>query len=615
MLLGVLLLTLVGKAQKVQIDGIYYELDTNTETASVTFESRDDKNAYVNSYTGDIVVPAYVEHEGGKYRVTTIGKGGFANTKTLKHVTLPDGLKKIDNGAFGNCEGLTSIDIPSDVEVVGNLAFYQCTNLTKVTFAPVFPSLYLGRAAFYKCTSLESIKLPEVINGLAISPLTFAECRALKKVEHTGHINIGEQAFLNCTSLESAGIKDIDTYLENSFEGCSALGQEDLAEMARRTQEKELAKVQERKLQVQKIAMAKEDERISNILYRYLERKDSIDAIGNKKPRPFTADAVVNVDGVQYDIDLQLKEAKVSGADTSLENVVIPPHVTYEGKQYDVIAVANAAFRQNKSLSSIAFSDRLTTIGEMAFMGCEHLQTVTMPTNKNILLEKSAFEACHSLTQIAFADTVGSVRFKNRAFYGCHSLTQVTLPHLNLTNAMIFVIAPALVVDTLAFAQCSKLQSINMEDATCVDAEAFVGCTSLENVTVGQTLTKVADNAFQGCTALPKGLEKAIRKRVKDNQSLNNSAQFSGDIYAWIRQSIKYPTICYEQGIQGRVLVSFYIEEDGSITNVSVLKAPDLNLAAEAARVVLSMPKWKPARFAGKPFRMYYILPVMFRLS
>ena len=93
------------------------------------------------------------------------------------------------------------------------------------------------------------------------------------------------------------------------------------------------------------------------------------------------------------------------------------------------------------------------------------------------------------------------------------------------------------------------------------------------------------------------------------------SAQFPGDEYAWLARNIQYPSICKEQGIQGRVSVQFVVNTDGSIVDEKVLRSPDSHLSEEALRLVRSMPKWKPARQGNKPVRMRYILPIMFRLN
>ena len=83
----------------------------------------------------------------------------------------------------------------------------------------------------------------------------------------------------------------------------------------------------------------------------------------------------------------------------------------------------------------------------------------------------------------------------------------------------------------------------------------------------------------------------------------------------WLSRNIKYPEICEKLGIQGRVIVKFVVERDGSICDVKVIRSPDENLSAEAVRVVSSMPKWKPAKFAGKTVRSRFYLPIAFRLQ
>ena len=83
----------------------------------------------------------------------------------------------------------------------------------------------------------------------------------------------------------------------------------------------------------------------------------------------------------------------------------------------------------------------------------------------------------------------------------------------------------------------------------------------------------------------------------------------------WLRDHIKYPSICQEQGVQGRVIVSFVVNRDGSIVDAKVMRSPDQHLSDEALRVVNAMPKWKPARQGNKTVRSRFNLPVMFRLG
>ena len=86
-------------------------------------------------------------------------------------------------------------------------------------------------------------------------------------------------------------------------------------------------------------------------------------------------------------------------------------------------------------------------------------------------------------------------------------------------------------------------------------------------------------------------------------------------LYKWLYDHIKYPSRAQDQGIQGRVMVKFVVEKDGSIGNVQITRSPDEDLSKEATRVIKMMPKWKPARQGTRTVRSYFNLPVMFRLQ
>jgi len=83
----------------------------------------------------------------------------------------------------------------------------------------------------------------------------------------------------------------------------------------------------------------------------------------------------------------------------------------------------------------------------------------------------------------------------------------------------------------------------------------------------------------------------------------------------YLMKNIKYPAICQEMGIQGRVVVGFVVNKDGSIQNVTVLSSVNEKLDAEAIRVVSSMPAWTPGEMQGQKVRTKFQLPVTFRLA
>lgn len=94
--------------------------------------------------------------------------------------------------------------------------------------------------------------------------------------------------------------------------------------------------------------------------------------------------------------------------------------------------------------------------------------------------------------------------------------------------------------------------------------------------------------------------------------------QFPGGQIAmlkYIMENIKYPEQAMKEGIQGRVTVRFIVEKDGSISDVRPVLSVHPLLNKEAVRVVKSMPKWSPGKQNGKPVRVRFNVPVMFKLN
>ena len=83
----------------------------------------------------------------------------------------------------------------------------------------------------------------------------------------------------------------------------------------------------------------------------------------------------------------------------------------------------------------------------------------------------------------------------------------------------------------------------------------------------------------------------------------------------WVMERIRYPQIAQENGIQGRVLLSFVVERDGTLTNIQVLQTPDSSLSDEAIRVLKTSPKWTPGKQRNQAVRVKYTLPIDFRIQ
>ena len=89
----------------------------------------------------------------------------------------------------------------------------------------------------------------------------------------------------------------------------------------------------------------------------------------------------------------------------------------------------------------------------------------------------------------------------------------------------------------------------------------------------------------------------------------------NGALMSYLSSNVKYPVVAQENGVQGRVIVSFVVERDGSISDVKVARSVDPSLDREAQRVVKSMPRWTPGKQNGQTVRVKYTVPVVFRLQ
>jgi protein TonB len=107
-------------------------------------------------------------------------------------------------------------------------------------------------------------------------------------------------------------------------------------------------------------------------------------------------------------------------------------------------------------------------------------------------------------------------------------------------------------------------------------------------------------------------------KQVVENKVFDIAEQmpsFKGNVNQWLASNLSYPAVAAENGVQGRVIVQFVVEKDGSVSNVQVVRSVDPALDREAVRVVKSMPRWNPGMNNGQPARVKYTLPVTLKLQ
>lgn len=133
-----------------------------------------------------------------------------------------------------------------------------------------------------------------------------------------------------------------------------------------------------------------------------------------------------------------------------------------------------------------------------------------------------------------------------------------------------------------------------------------------------QIMSSEDDNtAVEIKTVAPPPVEEEV-KEEEIFQVVEEMPEFPGgmaELMKFLGNNIKYPAVAQENGIQGRVIIQFVVEKDGSVANPVVAKGVDPALDKEALRVVKSMPKWKPGKQRGKAVRVKYTVPVTFRLQ
>ena len=143
-----ILLPALASAHDFEVDGIYYNINGNE--ATVTYQGMN-PSQYVE-YSGQVVIPEAVTHDGITYPVTAIGDGAFERCNNLTGVEIPNTVTSIGNYVFDYDSRLTSIVIPNSVTTIGNGAFSYCDGMTNVTIGNSVRSI--GTWTFSGCSSL-----------------------------------------------------------------------------------------------------------------------------------------------------------------------------------------------------------------------------------------------------------------------------------------------------------------------------------------------------------------------------------------------------------------------------------------------------------------------------
>ena len=124
-------------ASDTQVDGIWYDFDSSTKTASVTYRGSN-YDSYDDEYSYFVYIPETVIYNGTTYRVTSIGASAFSSCY-LTSIIIPNSVTSIGEKAFFGCYSLTYASIGSGIKTIGEMAFGDCWQLTHITCKAVTP--------------------------------------------------------------------------------------------------------------------------------------------------------------------------------------------------------------------------------------------------------------------------------------------------------------------------------------------------------------------------------------------------------------------------------------------------------------------------------------------
>lgn len=250
------------------------------------------------------------------------------------------------------------------------------------------------------------------------------------------------------------------------------------------------------------------------------DNDDITDDVTDNEQLRYTATA----DGTAYTVK-NIRKTYTDGAADDVFEVVVPS--SYKGKP--VVGIEPEAFKGNKTLKKVVFSDTVKVIGEEAFWKCESLAEVVF-SDSITEIEDSAFFECKSLTAVSFGENSALSKIGYNAFGFCSSLKDVKLPNglteigmeaFNSCRKIESIVIPESVtmIDDKAFYSCeiksvvasaygckfvsnTSLKSAVITSGNAVDDYTFARCESLESVTMPDTVTEIGKSAFSRCSHL-----------------------------------------------------------------------------------------------------------------
>ena len=447
----------VSFAYDVEVDGIYYDLNSTDKTAMVTTGDM--------LYRGSVIIPETIIYTDTQYSVTSIGYYAFSDCSGLTSVTIPNSVTSIGISAFYGCSGLTSVTIPNSVTSIGNEAFYGCSGLTSLTIGNSVTSI--GNEAFYGCSGLTSLTIPNSVTS--IGNKAFFECRGLASLTIGSSVtSIGNEAFKRCSGLTSVTIPNSVTSIGNeAFFECKGLASLTIGNSVTSIGENAFSGCSELTTVIFNAEKCTQMGTNTNPVFKTCTKLSTL-TIGK---------SVTTIPSYAF------------SCCSGLTSLTIPGSVT---------SIGESAFSGCSGLTSLTIPNSVTSIGNEAFFECKGLASLTIPGSVTSIGE-SAFSGCSELTSIVVDE--GNTKYDSRN--NCNATIETA------SNTLIFGCKSTIIPNSVtsigqsAFSGCSELTSVTIPNSvTSIGNSAFGGCSGLTSLTIGNSVTSIGENAFMGCSAL-----------------------------------------------------------------------------------------------------------------
>ena len=490
-------------------------------------------NATITGYSGGVAALFIPETIDG-HTVTAIGNRAFKGNLRLAAVTIPDTVTEIGQDAFSGCTGLTSIKLPKNLKTLGGDAFRDCTGLTSVLIPKTVESTHTYSNGFFcpfrGCDNLQEVKFEDGMTRIPNLILGFCGAK-LNIVIPDSVTEIGGYAFLN-SGIVAVTIPDTVTEIEEeAFSGCTGLTSIKLP----------------KNLKILGDESFRDCTGLTSVLIP--KTVENTQGYYNGVYGPFRG--CNNLQEVKFEDGMTRIPNLILGFCGAKLNIVIPDSVTEIGEaaflNSGIVAVTipntvteieNGAFSGCTGLTDIKLPRNLKTLGGDAFYGCTGLTSVLIPKtveNTHFYYNGiySPFRECNNLQAVKFED--GMTRIPNSILCFCAAKLDIVIPSsvteigecAFLNSGLVTVTIPDTVtkIENGAFSGCTGLTDIKLPDSVVnIGTKIFANCTSLTDVTLPNAWELIPASTFAGCTALEKLVLPESVKNIRDSAFKNCTA-------------------------------------------------------------------------------------------